>query len=80
MSTKKKESMPAILKETFLRNQSNGPTLFVGIEGNGSSVSGIICEMIESPISTQVRVVSFRYGMVPGACFVAGWQLRAATR
>ena len=51
MSEKTKAIAPIILVEEPLRNLSSGAELFAGIGGNFSSVSEIICELVDDPIS-----------------------------
>lgn len=46
-----KATAPVILGEEILKNQSNGAELFAGIGGSFSSVSEIICELVDDPIS-----------------------------
>ena len=56
MSIEMKASIPAVLGVEPLRNQSNGTELFAGIGGNFSSISEIICEMVDDPISNLLHV------------------------
>ena len=51
MSEKTKAIAPIVLGEEPLRNLSSGAELFAGIGGNFSSVSEIICELVDDPIS-----------------------------
>lgn len=55
MSKYTKETSAAILKEEPLCNQSNGAELFTGIGGNFSSISEIVCEMVDDPIANLLR-------------------------
>ncbi len=50
-----KTTSPIVLHEEPIRNQSNGVELFAGIGGSFSSVSEIICELIDDPISNILR-------------------------
>lgn len=50
-----KASAPVVLKEEVLRNQPNGIELFSGIGGNFSSISEIICEMVDDPVSNLLH-------------------------
>lgn len=51
MSEHMKNTAPTILSEEPLHNLSSGTELFAGIGGNFSSVSEIICELVDDPIS-----------------------------